>query len=288
MTRIAYVNGRYVPHREAAVHIEDRGYQFADGVYEVIAIHQGRMVDEKGHLDRLDHSLSELRIAWPMTRRALRVVIREMILRNRIIDGKIYFQITRGVAPRNHAFPENVESALVMTVQHSPSLDQEEASVTGVDVITIPDIRWTRRDIKSVSLLPNVLGKQQASEAGAYEAWMIDDDGNITEGTSSNAWIVSKEGDLITRNPSQAILNGITRLAVLELARSEGVSFVERPFNVAEAKEAREAFVTSTTSLVKPVVRIDGDPVGNGGVGILTTKILSFYTQHMKTQGTAV
>jgi len=288
MSRIAYVNGRYVPHGEAAVHIEDRGYQFADGVYEVIAIHQGRLVDEKGHLDRLDHSLGELRIAWPMTRRALQVVMREMILRNRLSKGMIYFQITRGVAPRNHAFPENAESAMVMTVRHTPPLDVAAAAVTGVDVITIPDIRWTRRDIKSVSLLPNVLGKQQASEAGAYEAWMIDGDGNVTEGTSSNAWIVSKDGDLITRNPSQAILNGITRLAVLELARSEGVSFVERPFNVAEAKEAREAFVTSTTSLVKPVVRIDGDPVGNGGVGILTAKILSFYSQHMKAQGTAV
>ncbi len=288
MTRIAYVNGRYVPHGQAAVHIEDRGYQFADGVYEVIAIHQGNMVDEKGHLDRLDHSLGELQIAWPMSRQSLQVVMREMILRNRITNGMIYFQISRGVATRNHAFPDDTESALVMTVRHSPPLDQTAAAVTGVNVITIPDIRWARRDIKSISLLPNVLGKQQASEAGAYEAWMIDGDGNITEGTSSNAWIVNKDGDLITRDASHAILNGITRLAVLDLARAEGVTFVERPFDVAEAKDAREAFVTSTTSLVKPVVRIDGDPVGNGGIGMLTAKILSFYTDHMKAQGSAV
>lgn len=285
MSRIAYVNGRYVPHGQAAVHVEDRGYQFADGVYEVIAVHRGRLVDEEGHLDRLARSLGELRIAWPMSRRALQVVIREVLRRNRVVDGKLYFQITRGVAPRNHAFPAAADSALVMTVQHSPPLDEETAALKGVEVITIPDIRWTRRDIKSVSLLPNVLGKQQAVEAGAYEAWMVDADGNVTEGTSSNAWIVTKDGDLVTRNPSQAILNGITRIAILDLARAEGVSFVERPFSVAEAKQAREAFVTSTTSLVKPVVRIDGQPVGNGNPGMLTDKIRAYYLDHMRAQG---
>jgi len=285
MSRIAYVNGRYVPHGDAMVHVEDRGYQFADGVYEVIAVHHGRLVDEEGHLDRLARSLGELRITWPMSRRALQVVMREVLRHNRVIDGKIYFQITRGVARRNHAFPAAADSALVMTVQHSPPLDEEPLTIKGVDVITIPDIRWTRRDIKSVSLLPNVLGKQEAVEAGAYEAWMVDADGYVTEGTSSNAWIVTKDGDLVTRNPSQAILNGITRIAVIALARAEGVPFIERPFSVAEAKEAREAFVTSTTSLVKPVVRIDGQPVGNGNPGILTDKIRACYLDHMRTQG---
>ena len=283
MTRIAYVNGRYVPHGEAAVHVEDRGYQFADGVYEVIAVHRGRLVDEHGHLDRLERSLGELRIAPPMTRRALRVVIGEVVRRNRLgHDGMIYLQVTRGVAPRNHVFPEAADSALVVTARRLPPFDA--AAETGVDVITIPDIRWARRDIKSISLLPNVLGKQQAQDAGAYEAWMVDGEGQVTEGTLSNAWIVTAEGELVTRHADRAILSGITRRAILELARREGIGFVERPFTVDEAKAAREAFLTGTTVLVKPVLHIDGQAVGDGRAGPLTGKLAAFYAAHMKTQ----
>ena len=285
MMRIAYVNGRYVPHHEAAVHIEDRGYQFADGVYEVIAVRRGRLVDENGHLDRLKHSLSELRIAWPLSRRALKIILREVVRRNRLNgDGMVYLQVTRGVAPRSHAFPDHRESALVVTARRLRLLQGNEADA-GVDVITIPDIRWKRCDIKSISLLPNILGKQQAEDSGASEAWMVDSGGQVTEGTLSNAWIVTEMGELVTRDASRAILNGITRQAVLRLATEAEIAFSERPFTVNEAKAAREAFITGTTVLVTPVVRIDGEPVGDGRTGEFTAKLLAFYARHMDNQG---
>ena len=281
MTRIAYVNGRYVPHRDAAVHIEDRGYQFADGVYEVIYIHRGRFVDGEGHMVRLTRSLAELQIAWPMSPRALSLVMGELVRRNRVQEGILYMQITRGVAPRDHAFPKANDSALVITTRHMKFADPAVA-VQGVSVITIKDIRWKRPDIKSVALLPNVLGKQQAEEAGAYEAWMVDDKERVTEGTLSNAWIVTRKGELVTRNVDGAILNGITRLAVLDLARSEGLRFVERPFSVKEAKSAREAFATGTTCFVKPVTHIDGKPVADGRAGALTRKLMDYYADHIE------
>ena len=284
MSRIAYVNGQYVPHQDAAVHIEDRGYQFADGVYEVFAVHQGRMVGEQGHMDRLAHSLGELRIDWPMSARALGVIIREVSRRNRVRDGLIYLQITRGVAPRDHSFPDNTESALVVTARRMPPLDKEQLR-KGVGVITIPDIRWQRHDIKSVSLLPNIIGKQQAREAGAYEAWMVNNEGMITEGTASNAWIVTKDGELVTHNASHAILNGITRLSVLEAAVAAGVPFSERAFSVEEAMQAKEAFVTSSTSHVKAVTSIDGHSIGNGHIGELTSRMLDLYVDFIETKG---
>jgi D-alanine transaminase len=284
MSRIAYVNGRYVPHRQARVHIEDRGYQFADGVYEVFAVHRGRLIGEKGHMQRLDHSLGALRIAWPMSPPALAVVVREVARRNRVENGLVYLQVTRGVARRDHAFPNDPQSSLVVTARSSPPLDKQ-ALRRGVGVITIPDIRWKRRDIKSTSLLPNVLGKQQAREAGAYEAWMVDDDGLITEGTSSNAWIVTRAGELVTRNAGYSILNGITRLAVLEAATEAGVGFKERPFSVDEATQAKEAFVTSSTSHVKAVTSIDGKSVGNGHVGELTSRIVDLYVNFIEGPG---
>jgi D-alanine transaminase len=219
-----------------------------------------------------------------MSPRALAVVVREVARRNRVENGLVYLQITRGVARRDHAFPNNVASSLVVTARSSPPLDKR-ALRRGVGVITIPDIRWKRRDIKSTSLLPNVLGKQQAREAGAYEAWMVDDDGMVTEGTSSNAWIVSKNGELVTRNAGYAILNGITRLAVLEAAAEAGVGFKERPFTVVEAMQAKEAFVTSSTSHVKAVTSIDGKPVGNGHVGELTSRILDLYVDFIEGPG---
>lgn len=281
MSRIAYVNGEYVPHGHAAVHIEDRGYQFADGVYEVIAVRDGALIDGDGHMARLKHSLNELEIAMPMTPRALGVVIAQTIRRNRFRNGIVYLQITRGSSPRNHAFPDFARPALVITARRKlfPKQDDE---VAGSRVITIPDIRWNRCDIKSVSLLPNVLAQQQAIEAGAVEAWMVDSDGRITEGSSSNAWIVDKEGRLVTRPKSQAILGGITRETILRLAAENGIEVIERCFTLEEARQAREAFLTSTTSFVKPITQIDEHVIANGEPGGISRRLLSLYLDHME------
>ena len=276
MSRIAYVNGRYLPHGEAVVHVEDRGYQFADGVYEVVLIHHGSMVDEEPHLARLDRSLSELRIKSPMRRAPMRQVMREMMRRNRISNGLIYIQVTRGVARRDHPFPKGAKSALVMTAKRLASPNRAKAE-DGVAVITIPDIRWTRCDIKSIALLPNILGKQQAREAGAYEAWQVGEDGLVTEGTSTNAWIVTADGELITRQVGNQILSGITRATLLGIARQAGVRFVERAFSVDEAKAARETFVTSATSFVTPVTQIDNEVIGNGKAGSVSLRMLDAY-----------
>ncbi len=287
MSRIAYVNGRYVPHADAAIHIEDRGYQFADGVYEVVLVHKGAMVDELPHLDRLDRSLAELRIAAPMGRRALRSVMREVVRRNRIDTGLVYMQVTRGVARRDHPFPGQVPPAVVMTAKRI-ELPTPEAVENGVKVITIPDIRWERCDIKTVALLPNVLGKQQARENGAYEAWQVDQQGDVTEGTSTNAWIVTTEGELVTREATHDILNGITRLTILKLAEREGLTFVERPFSVEEAKRAREAFISSATSFVTPVTQIDDTVIGNGKAGTMGRQLRDAYFAYAAEEGRTV
>ncbi|MGZ8410521.1 MAG: D-amino-acid transaminase, partial [Hyphomicrobium sp.] len=264
--------------------IEDRGYQFADGAYEVIAVQHGSLVDEQEHLDRLHYSLRQLRISWPMSARSMQAVMRELLRRNAISRrGVLYLQVTRGVAPRNHAFPQAVKSCIVMTARVLPPIDPVAAR-RGVGIIIIPDLRWKRPDIKSVSLLPNVLGKQQAIEAGAYEAWMTDEEGRVTEGTTSNAWIVVN-GTLVTRQADRAILNGITRRAVLRIAAEHGIAFVERPFTVAEAIGASEAFTTSTTALLKPVIKIGEDIVGDGRIGPLTSSLLDFYIDHMNAVG---
>lgn len=281
MSRIAYVNGRYVPHREATVHVEDRGYQFADGVYEVVLIAGGVLIDETPHLDRLDRSLRELRLDPPMARGPLRLVMRELIRRNGVTDGIIYLQVTRGVARRDHPFPKCAKPALVMTARHMRWPNQAWVE-RGVRVITIPDIRWQRCDIKTVALLPNVLGKQQAREAGAYEAWQVDGEGFVTEGTSTNAWIVTKEGELVTRQANAAILNGVTRLTLLNLAKRHGLRFAERPFSVAEAMEAREAFISSATSFVTPVTQIDDRVVGNGRAGALSLDLRAAYFRYIE------
>lgn len=280
MSRIAYVNGRYVPHRRGMVHIEDRGYQFADGVYEVVAIADGRLIDDGPHLDRLERSLRELRIAPPMPRRALELVMREVIRRNGVQNGIIYVQMTRGVAPRDHAFPAKPRTQVVMTARRSRPPSSKVAE-EGVKVVTLPDIRWGRCDIKSISLLPNILAKQTAKEAGAYEAWLVDRNGMVTEGSSSNAWIVTRDGKLVTRSIENAILAGITRQTVIALAREEGVELVERPFTVAEAKAAREAFVTSSSSLVTPVTQIDDQVVANGRPGSVSAKLRERYLRYM-------
>lgn len=283
MGRIAYVNGLYVPQSEAAVHIEDRGYQFADGIYEVLAVYRGKLIDEQGHMDRLGRSLRELEMEWPVTPRVFGVLMREVVRRNRLTDGIIYIQVTRGVAPRDHAFPENVVPALVMTAR-AKNIDALKGSKP-TRVITMPDIRWGRPDIKSVGLLANCLAKQRATEAGCYEAWQLDREGRVTEGAASNAWIVNAEGELLTRNADEnAILNGITRLAVLDLAHAAKLKFVERSFTVEDVKAAREAFLTSTTSFVKPVVEIDGHPIGDGKVGPLTHKLQEMIAKRLEAQ----
>ena len=280
MSRVAYVNGLYLPHRRAAVHIEDRGYQFADGVYEVIAVKNGIFVDDGPHLDRLDRSLRELEIAPPMSRAALGVVMAEMLRRNRIRDGILYIQMTRGVARRDHPFPADSDTSVVMTARLEPPQDPRLAD-HGVEVISIPDIRWKRCDIKSISLLPNILGKQLAHRAGAFEAWQINEQGYVTEGTSTNAWIVDASGRLCTPPIDQQILGGITRRRILKLAEREGIEFTERHFTLKEAQSAREAFITSATTLVLPVTKIDDAVISNGKPGTFTRKLRQRYLAFM-------
>jgi len=277
MSRIAYVNGRYVPHADAAVHVEDRGYQFADGVYEVCAIVDGLLIDETLHLDRLDRSLDELRIESPMGRSALKVVMREVVRRNRIRNGLVYMQVTRGVARRDHPFPKGIKPALVVTARAIAPEKIEANNSNGVAVATVPDIRWGRCDIKSVSLLPNVLAKQAAREAGAYEAWLVDKDGFVTEGSSTNAWIVDADGNLVTRDVTNSILRGVTRTSLFTVAKAAGIPIVERRFTVDEAKRAREAFISSATGYATPVVRIDDTVIGNGQPGSLAERLRDLY-----------
>ncbi|MDP1752740.1 MAG: D-amino-acid transaminase [Reyranella sp.] len=278
MARYAYVNGRYVDHREASVHIEDRGYQLADGVYEVVGVRDGRLIDEGPHIDRLDRSLRELRIDWPVSRAALSFIMRELMRRNRLRDGLIYMQVTRGVARRDHAFPTTpVKPALVLTTKNSKRGDADPGP--GIAIKSQPDIRWERCDIKTVALLPNVLAKQAARESGAYEAWLIDTNGCVTEGASTNAWIVTQDGELVTRQTDNGILAGITRQTLKSLCNALQLKFVERPFSLAEAMKAQEAFITSATSFVTPVVKIDGQTVGNGKVGPTARRLREEYVR---------
>ncbi len=274
MSRIAYVNGAYVRRGEAGISIEDRGFLFADGVYEVCELRGGRLVDEERHLDRLDRSMAELRLTPPMPRRALQAVLRETVRRNRIAEGIIYFQVTRGAARRDHGFPPpGTPASLTIFVSPIDVAKRERAVRHGVTVRTAPDERWKRRDIKSVSLLPNVMAKQAAREAGAYEAWMVDSAGYITEGASTNAWIVTHQGVLVTRPLGPDILPGITRQGVLEAGSALQVPVEERPFTVEEARSAAEAFLTSSSAVILPVVAIDGQKVGTGEPGRVTLRI---------------
>jgi D-alanine transaminase len=281
MSRIAYVNGRYLPCSQAKVPIEDRGYQFADGVYEVCEVRGGRLIDERRHMARLGRSLNELHIAHPMPPAALAVVLRETIRRNRVRDGIVYLQITRGVARRDFPFPAgDIRPSLVVTARSNDLARLEQVAAEGIAVITVPDMRWERVDIKSVALLPNVLAKQTAREQGAREAWLIDAQGRITEGASSNAWIVSRDGKLITRPLGPDILSGVTRSVVIDVIKAQGLAFEERAFTVEEAYAAREAFITSASQIVLPVVSIDGRPVGNGAPGLVSAALRRDYHSH--------
>jgi D-alanine transaminase len=283
MGRQAYVNGRFLPKADAYVHIEDRGYQLADGVYEVWAVMGGRLAEYEGHMARLERSLDELRIARPMGRAALTHILRETVRRNRVVEGLVYVQVTRGVAPRDHAFPDPpVKPSLVVTAKSLDRAAQNAKAAAGLKVITVPDQRWGRCDIKTVGLLPNALAKQAAREAGAAEAWMVDELGFVTEGASTNAWILDAEGVLRTRDTNANILRGVTRHSLIDVARGAGYPVEERPFTVEEAKAAREAFYTAASAFVSPVAFLDGAPIGEGRAGPVALKLRSLYMEHAR------
>jgi D-alanine transaminase len=283
MGRIAYVNGRYVARGEAVVHIEDRGFQFADGVYEYFAVFAGRLADAAGHLERLWRSLAEIRIRPPMSEAALLIVMRETVRRNRVVDGALYVQITRGTAPRDHAFPDPATPpTLVVTAKAVDYTAAQAKAAKGVGVVTAPDRRWGRCDIKTVGLLPNALAKQAAREAGAEEAWLVDELGFITEGASTNAWIVDAEGTLRTRDTNANILRGVTRKTLIDLAAAAGLEVSQRPFTIEEVKSAREAFMTAASTLVMPVTAVDGEPIGDGRPGPVGMRLRALYEQNAR------
>jgi len=286
LSRIAYVNGRYLPYAQAAVHIEDRGYQFADGVYEVCEVQGGKLIDERRHLERLARSLKELKIVLPMPLNVLGVVLRETIERNRVRDGIVYLQVTRGVAKRDHAFPaSDVRPSVVVLARAKDRAKGEATAAAGIPVITVKENRWDRVDIKSVGLLPNVLVRQEAREKGAGEAWFVDRGGFVTEGSSSNAWIVTRDKKIVTRPADHGILRGITRTVVMDVAKKLGHTIEERPFTVEEALAAVEAFVTAATQIVMPVVQIDGKPIGNGHPGLVATTLRAHFYEAAEITG---
>jgi D-alanine transaminase len=272
MSRVAYVNGRYLPLAQAGVSILDRAFVFGDGVYEVCLVRDAALIDEARHLARLNVSLKALRIAAPVGEAALKRILREVVARNRVRDGLVYLQISRGVARRDHGFPPpGVTPGLVVTAKSlDPRLGEANAE-RGVAVITVPEERWAHPHVKSLQLLPNVLAKQEAREAGAFEAWFVDRDGYVTEGSSTNAWIVDASGALVTRQADQAILRGVTRTTLLDIVVAENLRFEERPFGRQEAYGAREAFLSSATTIATPVVAIDGRTIGDGRPGPVTT-----------------
>ena len=282
MSRIAYVNGRYLPQRAASVNVEDRGYQFADGVYEVFYVHAGRLIDTELHLDRLHRSLGEIRIAAPMPRAALVHVLHEVLRRNRVAEGLVYLQVTRGVARREHAFPAAaVPPALVVTARRTAPFPAD-VSAWAASAITHPDERWTRCDIKSVALLPNVLAKQAARERGAVEAILVDREGMVTEGAASTVWLVDAAGRLCVRHLDRAVLPGCTRAALLELLRDSAVPYQEGAFSVEEMRRGREVFLTSASSFVKPIMAIDGAPVGEGKPGPVARRLFELFARHVQ------
>lgn len=280
MTRVVYVNGRYMRYAEAGVHVEDRGFQFADAIYEVCEVSEGRLVDETRHMDRLARSLAELRIPMPMSRRALGLVLRETVRRNRVKTGLVYLQISRGAAPRDFVIPAGgLTPTVVCLARRVDAAGREQRAASGIAVKTMRDIRWGRCDIKTVMLLPAVLAKEAAAADGAGEAWLVDREGFITEGASSNAWIVERSGALVTRQMGEAILPGVTRRTLLDVLSRENIPLSERPFRVEEALTAREAFITSASGTVMPVVAIDKVPIGSGHPGALTLRLRAIFHQ---------
>lgn len=283
MSRFAYVNGQFVRHGEAAVHIEDRGYQLADGVYEVWSVFDGKLADAEGHFTRLWRSLDELRIAHPMSEAALTIVLREAVRRNKVREGLCYIQVTRGVARRDHAFPNPaVPPSIVITAKSLDRVATNAKAEKGASVISVPENRWGRCDIKSIGLLPNALAKQAARERGAIEAWFVDDMGLVTEGASSNAWIIDAEGVLRTRDTNANILRGITRSTLLDVIRESGLPISEKPFTIAEAQAAKEAFITGAGSLVTPIIEVDGVKLGDGKAGPVAVGLRRSYIERAR------
>ena len=277
MSRTVFVNGAFVPYEEARIPIMDRGFLFGDGIYEVSAVLNSHLVDNEAHLARLDRSLNEIRIPNPYSAEEWTRLEYELVRRNGVVEGLVYMEVTRGVAERDFAFPKDANPTIVMFTQVK-NISRALAAETGVSVITVPDLRWKRRDIKSVALLAQVLAKQAAAEAGVAEAWMVED-GYVTEGGSSTAFIITTDGSIVTRPLSHAVLPGITRQSVMHLASEHGLSVEERLFSVEEAHAAAEAFLTSASSFVMPVVAIDGRPVAHGKPGSLTRRLRELYLQ---------
>ncbi len=277
MSRIVYVNGAYLPEEEAKISVFDRGFLFADGVYEVSSVLAGKLIDNAAHMARLQRSLDELKMAPPLPLDEIPPIQREIVARNALDQGTVYLQVTRGAADRDFPFPKGVTSSLVIFSQER-NLLEDPAAARGIAVVTLPDIRWQRRDIKTVQLLAPALAKQAALDAGANDAWLVED-GFVTEGSSNNAYIVTLDGTIVTRALSNSILHGITRRAVLALAEREGLKVEERSFTPEEAYEAGEAFITSASTFVYPVVTIDGRILGNGVPGPVATKLRQLYIE---------
>ena len=277
MSRFAYINGKYVPFENAFISIDDRGLQFGDSIYEVWALKSGKLLDHKGHLLRMRRSLKELRIDFFHSDASLGFIIKRLRELNRVSNGLVYLQITRGTAVRDHPFPKEITANLIITVRPKSYAQLDARAGQGIRVKTSRDNRWGRVDIKTTNLLPNVLAKQEAIDSGFDDVWLFDENSLITEGSAQNAWILTKENVLQTRNLGNDILAGITRAKVLELATLNGLKLIEAPFSIHEAKSAREAFVTSATSFVTPVIQIDDTPIGNGSCGIIATKLRKDY-----------
>jgi D-alanine transaminase len=280
MQKISYVNGKYMPHNKCYVHIEDRGYQFADGIYEVLSVKDSVILNKEIHFKRLLRSLNELAIKLPINENAINIIIKELMRRNKRQNCTIYLQITRGVAPRRHDFPSHNNSSLVITISNlKKPLDTNLSH--GVTVITGPDNRWQRCDIKSIALLANILSKQLASSKGCYETWLFDADNNITEGSSSNSFIVTSDNIIVTHPATNNILGGVTREVIIELALKNNFKLVQRKFSVSEAIKAKEAFLTSTTNGIMPVIKIDDHVIGSGMPGAISQGLRSLYDDYL-------
>ncbi|MBK9080331.1 MAG: D-amino-acid transaminase [Hyphomicrobium sp.] len=278
MARVVYVNGQYQPWDYARVHAEDRGFQFGDAVYEVCEVRNGHLIDETRHMDRLERSLGELGIPLPMSRGAWKRVMRETIRRNRVTDGMVYLQVSRGARPRDFIFSDAIDMMpTVVCLSRPVNRAKRDAAAQGIAVKSMPDIRWGRCDIKTVMLLASSLAKEAAKAEGGKEAWLVDEKGFVTEGASSNAWIIDKDGRLVTRPTNNEILRGVTRTTLIDLLKKEGLELVERAFTIEEAKKAREAFVTSAGAIVTPVIKIDETPVGNGAPGITASRLRELF-----------
>ncbi|MBF9197135.1 D-amino-acid transaminase [Microvirga terrestris] len=275
MSRIVFLNGSFLPIEEAKVPFMDRGFMFGDGVYEGIGVLDGQLIDNEAHLERLERSLAEVRIRNPYSRTEWTSLQEEIVRRNGMTEGFIYFQVTRGVAERDFFFPENAEPTVAMFTQ-AKAIADAPAARTGIAVVTVPDQRWARRDIKSINLLAQVLAKQAAKEAGAQEAWLVED-GFVTEGGSSSGFIVTKKGSIVVRPLSNAILPGITRKSLLRLSEEARIPLEERRFTVEEAYDAAEAFLTSASNFVLPIVTIDGRSIGDGKPGPVTKRLRELY-----------